>query len=146
MIKVVKSYKAVAAFHPLSLIPICTICFSGVPCVELPPSVATHLYHLFHWSAVCRIIPRSLLPIYIICSTLYSAVLLNIGGLIILLTVTSLAGIVMFAYYAQKGCDPLSYNDISNSNQLIPYFVMEVLGYPGLPGLFISCLFSGALG
>ena len=71
--------------------------------------------------------------------------LLNIGGVIILLTVTSLAGIVMFAYYAQKGCDPLSNDDVSNSNQLIPYFVMEVLGYPGLPGLFISCLFSGSL-
>ncbi|WAR30615.1 SC5AC-like protein, partial [Mya arenaria] len=59
--------------------------------------------------------------------------------------ITSLAGVVMFAYYAQKGCDPLSNNQVDNSNQLVPYFVMEVLGYPGLPGLFVSCLFSGAL-
>ncbi|XP_053387058.1 sodium-coupled monocarboxylate transporter 1-like [Mercenaria mercenaria] len=73
------------------------------------------------------------------------AVLLNVFGVIILVTLTSLAGIVMFAFYAQKGCDPLTSNTVSNSNQLIPYFVMEVLGYPGLPGLFISCLFSGAL-
>ncbi|ESO87861.1 hypothetical protein LOTGIDRAFT_179213 [Lottia gigantea] len=73
------------------------------------------------------------------------SVMLNVIGVIILLTLTALAGIVVFAYYAQKGCDPLSAGYVSNSNQLIPYFVMEVLGYPGLPGLFISCLFSGAL-
>ncbi|XP_050398733.1 sodium-coupled monocarboxylate transporter 1 isoform X1 [Patella vulgata] len=73
------------------------------------------------------------------------SVMLNVIGVIILLTLTSLTGIVVFAYYAQKGCDPLSAGYVSNSNQLIPYFVMEVLGYPGLPGLFISCLFSGAL-
>ena len=65
--------------------------------------------------------------------------------MIIFFTVTVLAGIVMFAYYAKKGCDPLSNRDVGNANQLIPYFVMEVLGYPGIPGLFISCLFSGAL-
>lgn len=31
------------------------------------------------------------------------------------------------------------------AQQLIPYFVMEVLNVDGLPGLFISCLFGGAL-
>jgi uncharacterized membrane-anchored protein len=81
---------------------------------------------------------------FVIVIVYFSAVLLNVLGVIILVTVTSLAGIVMFAYYAQKGCDPLTSDKVSNSNQLIPYFVMEVLGYPGLPGLFISCLFSGA--
>lgn len=30
--------------------------------------------------------------------------------------------------------------------QLIPYMVMDVLGqYPGLPGLFVAAMFSGAL-
>ncbi|XP_046548473.1 sodium-coupled monocarboxylate transporter 1-like [Haliotis rubra] len=73
------------------------------------------------------------------------SVILNIVGVILLMTSVCLAGIIMFAYYAQKGCDPLSDTKISNPNQLMPHFVMEVLGYPGLPGLFISCLFSGAL-
>ncbi|KAK3580515.1 hypothetical protein CHS0354_009467 [Potamilus streckersoni] len=85
---------------------------------------------------------------YSALSTLYkakSAVLLNIIGVIILVTVTCLAGIVMFAYYATKGCDPWKGGIVANPNQLIPHFVMEILGYPGLPGLFISCLFSGAL-
>ncbi|XP_060082920.1 sodium-coupled monocarboxylate transporter 1-like [Ylistrum balloti] len=74
-----------------------------------------------------------------------AAVLLNIIGVFILVTITCLAGIVVFAYYAEKGCDPLSNGDVSNSNQIIPFFVMEKLGYPGLPGLFVACLFSGAL-
>ncbi|XP_069102394.1 sodium-coupled monocarboxylate transporter 1-like isoform X2 [Argopecten irradians] len=74
-----------------------------------------------------------------------AAVLLNIIGVFVLVTITCLAGIVVFAYYAEKGCDPLSNEDVSNSNQIIPFFVMEKLGYPGLPGLFVACLFSGAL-
>ncbi|XP_041356385.1 sodium-coupled monocarboxylate transporter 1-like [Gigantopelta aegis] len=73
------------------------------------------------------------------------SVMLNIFGVILLVLVVCLAGIIMFAYYAMKGCDPLSAGYIANSNQLLPFFVMEILGYPGLPGLFISCLFSGAL-
>ncbi|XP_046548474.1 sodium-coupled monocarboxylate transporter 1-like [Haliotis rubra] len=73
------------------------------------------------------------------------SVILNIGGVILMNTSVCLAGIIIFAYYAQKGCDPLSDSKVSNPNQLVPYFVMEVLGYPGLPGLFMSSLFSGAL-
>nr|KAG5688219.1 hypothetical protein BaRGS_003118 [Batillaria attramentaria] len=73
------------------------------------------------------------------------SVLLNIIGTVILLTITCLAGIVIFAYYVEQGCDPLSSGRVGNSNQIVPYFVMEVLDIPGLPGLFVSCLFSGAL-
>ncbi|KAK3094561.1 hypothetical protein FSP39_003422 [Pinctada imbricata] len=74
-----------------------------------------------------------------------TAVLLNIIGVFVLVLITCLAGIVVFAFYAQKGCDPLTNNEVENPNQIIPLFVLETLGYPGLPGLFISCLFSGAL-
>ncbi|XP_076438939.1 sodium-coupled monocarboxylate transporter 1-like [Babylonia areolata] len=73
------------------------------------------------------------------------SVLLNMLGVTVLVVITSLAGVVIFAYYVQQDCDPLTSNRIDNSNQIIPYFVMEVLDLPGLPGLFISCLFSGAL-
>ncbi|CAH1790095.1 unnamed protein product [Owenia fusiformis] len=73
------------------------------------------------------------------------AILLNIPGILFLITICCVAGIVCFAYYQDKGCDPLKAGFVDNSNQLIPYFVMEVLDYPGLPGLFISCLFSGSL-
>ena len=29
--------------------------------------------------------------------------------------------------------------------QLVPYFVLDVLNYPGFPGVFLAVLFSGAL-
>ncbi|KAG9465827.1 hypothetical protein GDO78_017679 [Eleutherodactylus coqui] len=55
-----------------------------------------------------------------------------------------LTGLVMFAYY-QK-------NEIQNPemikvpDQMVLYFVMDILqDFPGLPGLFVACLFSGAL-
>lgn len=55
---------------------------------------------------------------FAISNLLYSAVLLNILGVFILVTITCLAGIVVFAYYAEKGCDPLTNGDVSNSNQV----------------------------
>lgn len=73
------------------------------------------------------------------------AILLNIVIVSMIMFLTCLAGITVFAYYATKGCDPLSSHQIKNANQIIPFFVVEVLGYPGLPGLFIAALFSGAL-
>ncbi|KAK7096188.1 sodium-coupled monocarboxylate transporter 1-like isoform X1 [Littorina saxatilis] len=73
------------------------------------------------------------------------SVMLNILGVTVLLTITCLTGIIIFAYYVKQGCDPFTTGIVDNSNQIIPYFVMEVLNFPGLPGLFISCLFSGAL-
>ncbi|KAK7096189.1 hypothetical protein V1264_005513 [Littorina saxatilis] len=73
------------------------------------------------------------------------SVLINVIGIAVLLTLFCLTGIVIFAYYAQKQCDPLATKMISSSNQIAPFFVMEVLNFPGLPGLFIACLFSGAL-
>lgn len=34
----------------------------------------------------------------------------------------------------------------SFSLQLLPLFVMDVLGHvPGIPGIFVACIFSGAL-
>ncbi|CAC5426793.1 SLC5A6 [Mytilus coruscus] len=62
-----------------------------------------------------------------------------------MITTSCVAGISVFAYYADKGCDPLANKDIKNSNQIIPYFVSEMLGFPGIPGLFIAGLFCGAL-
>lgn len=47
------------------------------------------------------------------------AVLLNILGVVVLLVVTCLAGIVLFAFYnGVIGCDPLANGEVSNSNQV----------------------------
>ncbi|XP_060076697.1 sodium-coupled monocarboxylate transporter 1-like [Ylistrum balloti] len=73
------------------------------------------------------------------------AIFVNCLGVFLLLTGACLMGISAFAYYAQFGCDPLTSGQIKNKNQLIPHFVMEILNIPGIPGLFIACLFSGTL-
>ncbi|KAK7477614.1 hypothetical protein BaRGS_00031162 [Batillaria attramentaria] len=55
-------------------------------------------------------------------------------------------GIVAYAYYETKGCDPLESNKISNPNQIIPFTVMDIfMSLPGMPGLFLASLFSASL-
>ncbi|XP_078071328.1 solute carrier family 5 member 6a [Mustelus asterias] len=62
----------------------------------------------------------------------------------IVLALGCLMGLVMYARYGENG--PLQQGYVSASDQMVLYFVMDVLQhYPGLPGLFIACLFSGAL-
>jgi len=51
---------------------------------------------------------------------------------------------VIYAFYAD--CDPISAERIKKGDQILPYFVMHVLGsLYGVPGLFVACLFSGTL-
>ncbi|CAH1407495.1 unnamed protein product [Nezara viridula] len=65
-------------------------------------------------------------------------------GIIILVAMCCFTGLVVFAYYYH--CDPLLSKKIEKSDQILPYFVMEVgSSVPGLPGLFVSGVFSAAL-
>ncbi|KAF2883309.1 hypothetical protein ILUMI_22869 [Ignelater luminosus] len=53
-------------------------------------------------------------------------------------------GLIMFAKYSD--CDPISTGSIKRSDQLLPYYVLDVAGnLSGLPGLFIAGVFSTAL-
>ncbi|XP_049305341.1 sodium-coupled monocarboxylate transporter 1-like isoform X2 [Bactrocera dorsalis] len=53
-------------------------------------------------------------------------------------------GLVAFATYFK--CDPISTGLAEARDQLIPLLVMQVFGkFPGLPGLFVSAVFSAAL-
>ncbi|CAF4155602.1 unnamed protein product [Rotaria sordida] len=64
------------------------------------------------------------------------------GSFIVLLTI--LIGVIMYAYYAD--CDPYTNKQIEHIDQILPYFVMEVLGdKKGIPGIFLACVFSGSL-
>ncbi|XP_033759613.1 uncharacterized protein LOC117341863 [Pecten maximus] len=64
----------------------------------------------------------------------------------ITLTCAAIEGIVVYAYYHTRGCDPLKSKQISNPNQLIPFMVMDIFhSLPGMPGLFIASLFSASL-
>ncbi|XP_076438364.1 sodium-coupled monocarboxylate transporter 1-like isoform X2 [Babylonia areolata] len=72
------------------------------------------------------------------------ALLLNMPGMVIIITLCSLTGLLLYARYAH--CDPLSHGSITNPNQLLPYFVVDMLGHlQGMSGLFVASLFSGAL-
>ncbi|XP_046554446.1 sodium-coupled monocarboxylate transporter 1-like isoform X1 [Haliotis rubra] len=73
------------------------------------------------------------------------AMLINLPGLIFIVSLCCMIGIVMFAFYAD--CYPLKFNNlIFSSDQLLPLFVMDTLSqFQGLPGVFVSCIFSGSL-
>ncbi|XP_051888658.1 LOW QUALITY PROTEIN: sodium-coupled monocarboxylate transporter 1-like [Pristis pectinata] len=72
------------------------------------------------------------------------AIFLNWIGMIIVLTTACLCGLVMYAVY--ETCDPIKANKISNTNQLMPLLVVEILNQtPGVAGLFVASAYSGTL-
>ncbi|XP_030750156.1 putative sodium-dependent multivitamin transporter [Sitophilus oryzae] len=57
---------------------------------------------------------------------------------------TSFAGLCIYSRYYD--CDPVKANIISNADQLMPYYVVDTMGFiPGLSGLFVAGIFSAAL-
>lgn len=65
-------------------------------------------------------------------------------GLFIIIGLAVLNGVVMFAYF--ENCDPVSEGRVMRKDQLFPLMIVDLLGdLPGLPGLLLACLFSGAL-
>jgi sodium-coupled monocarboxylate transporter 8/12 len=72
------------------------------------------------------------------------ALFINAVGSAFIILSSCLIGIIIYAYYAD--CDPYTAKFISAIDQIFPYFVMEVLSnIPGLPGVFLACIFSGSL-
>ena len=60
-------------------------------------------------------------------------------------TLTCFTGLAVFAYYEKRGCDPLKGGRIKNSNQLLTTFMVDELNYPGVLGVFLSVMYTGAL-
>lgn len=72
------------------------------------------------------------------------ALYLNYIGQVTMVTLVSIVGLVLYSYYLE--CDPVLANVVSKRDAVIPLFVLqEFATYYGIPGIFISCLFSGAL-
>lgn len=72
------------------------------------------------------------------------ALFINAAGAALVIILSSLIGVILYAYYAD--CDPYTLKKVTDVDQIFPYFVMEVLGNkPGLPGVFLACIFSGSL-
>ncbi|KAK9722150.1 Sodium:solute symporter family [Popillia japonica] len=65
-------------------------------------------------------------------------------GTMAFLSFSVIFGLIIFAKY--YNCDPLSAGKVSEPDQLLPYYVMEIgRDIPGLPGLFTASIFSAAL-
>lgn len=72
------------------------------------------------------------------------ALFINAAGAVLIILLSSFIGIIIFSFYAS--CDPYTNGSVSELDQIFPYFVMEVLSdKPGLPGVFLACIFSGSL-
>jgi len=72
------------------------------------------------------------------------AIWLNVIGISGLLMICAYGGMVMFAFY--HDCDPVTTKQVYKKDQLFPLFVMQVMkDFPGVPGLFVAGVFSGAL-
>ncbi|XP_062863496.1 solute carrier family 5 member 6 [Trichomycterus rosablanca] len=60
------------------------------------------------------------------------------------LALSCLMGLVMFACYGHN--NPIQKQYVYSKDQMVLYFVMDMLqDLPGLPGLFVACLFSASL-
>lgn len=61
------------------------------------------------------------------------ALIINIFGVACLILLSGFMGIILYAYYVD--CDPFTAGMIKNSDQILPYFIMDVLGNrKGIPG------------
>ncbi|XP_077999346.1 sodium-coupled monocarboxylate transporter 1-like [Glandiceps talaboti] len=100
----------------------------------------------FSWAPI-YLVNQSQVQRYMTCRTEKTAriaIYANAPGLTILMSLAVCSGLAMYATYAD--CDPFTAKYVSAPDQLMPYFVMDILYHiPGLPGLFIACMFSAAL-
>lgn len=65
-------------------------------------------------------------------------------GLLLIMGFIHFTGLVMYAAY--KECDPIKAGVVEKSDKMVPYFVQYIAGHiKGMPGFFISCVFSAAL-
>lgn len=100
----------------------------------------------FTWAAIYGV-NQSQVQRYLTVATIRQArntVWINMVGLMSLIFICGYGGMVIFAKYAD--CDPLSAKLVEKPDQLFPLFVMDTLGnIPGVPGLFVAGIFSGAL-
>ncbi|XP_016948983.1 sodium-coupled monocarboxylate transporter 2 isoform X1 [Drosophila biarmipes] len=65
-------------------------------------------------------------------------------GFILIMLFNSFTGIVIYSRF--QDCDPIQAGQVSKLDKIVPYFVQDTVGHlRGMPGVFISCVFSAAL-
>ncbi|XP_022700030.1 sodium-coupled monocarboxylate transporter 1-like isoform X2 [Varroa jacobsoni] len=71
-------------------------------------------------------------------------IFLNLPFLCVALFLSCFCGLLVYARYV--ACDPMSIQKVQSADQLLPYFVMDVLGYwTPLPGIFVAGIFAASL-
>ncbi|PIO40856.1 Sodium-coupled monocarboxylate transporter 1 [Aquarana catesbeiana] len=100
----------------------------------------------FTWTGIYGV-NQSQVQRYIACKTRFQAKMslyVNLLGLWAILSCAVLSGLAMYSIY--KDCDPWSAKFVSAPDQLMPYLALDILrDFPGLPGLFVACAYSGTL-
>ncbi|XP_020837990.1 sodium-coupled monocarboxylate transporter 1-like [Phascolarctos cinereus] len=100
----------------------------------------------FTWTSIYGI-NQSQVQRYISCKNRFHAKMslyVNLIGLWAILTCAVLCGLSLYSRY--RDCDPWTAKKVSAPDQLMPYLVLDILqDYPGLPGLFVACAYSGTL-
>ncbi|XP_036597907.1 sodium-coupled monocarboxylate transporter 1-like [Trichosurus vulpecula] len=100
----------------------------------------------FTWISIYGV-NQSQVQRYLACKNKFHAKLalyLNLVGLWIILICAVLSGLSLYSVY--RHCDPWTSQKVKAPDQLMPYLAMHILhDYPGLPGLFVSCAYSGTL-
>ncbi|KAG4075104.1 hypothetical protein HA402_013499 [Bradysia odoriphaga] len=65
-------------------------------------------------------------------------------GVMTILGINLFIGVTMFAHY--HDCDPVKAGIVEKYDKMVPHFVQDIVGHiKGMPGLFISCVFSASL-
>lgn len=73
-------------------------------------------------------------------------VAINLPPLLTINVVNSFMGLVVLTYYAIAKCDPIANKDVSNRNQLLPFFVFNIFSdVPGFAGVFLVTLYGASL-
>ncbi|KAM4840298.1 sodium-coupled monocarboxylate transporter 1 [Urocitellus parryii] len=100
----------------------------------------------FTWTSIYGI-NQSQVQRYISCKSRFQAKLslyINLVGLWIILVCSVFCGLALYSRY--HDCDPWTAKKVSAADQLMPYLVLDILqDYPGVPGLFVACAYSGTL-
>ncbi|KAM6153309.1 sodium-coupled monocarboxylate transporter 1 [Erethizon dorsatum] len=100
----------------------------------------------FMWTSIYGV-NQSQVQRYSACKSRFQAKLslyVNLLGLWAILTCSVLCGLALYSRY--HDCDPWTAKKVSAEDQLMPYLVLDILqDYPGVPGLFVACVYSGTL-
>ncbi|XP_004676541.1 PREDICTED: sodium-coupled monocarboxylate transporter 1 [Condylura cristata] len=100
----------------------------------------------FTWTSIYGV-NQSQVQRYISCKSRFQAKMslyINLLGLWAILTCSVFCGLALYSRY--HDCDPWTDKKVSAPDQLMPYLVLDILqDFPGLPGLFVACAYSGTL-